>query len=68
MKKKTFQGEIARDKTQTYVWGDLKRSKREEITEKYPFLFSLEFQQFELDSFHFLPFHLGLLRQQEPDR
>ena len=68
MKKKTFQGEIARDKTQTYVWGDLKRSKREEITEKYPFLFALEFQQFELDSFHFLPFHLGLLRQQEPDR
>ena len=32
MKKKTFQGEIARDKTQTYVWGDVKRSKREEIT------------------------------------
>ena len=37
MKKKTFQGEIARDKTQTYVWGDVKRSKREEITEKHPF-------------------------------
>lgn len=48
MKKKTFQGEIARDKTQTYVWGDEKRSKREEITEKHPFLFSLEFQWFEL--------------------
>ena len=48
MKKKTFQGEIARDKTQTYVWGDVKRSKREEIRRKATFLFSLEFQWFEL--------------------
>ena len=57
MKKKTFQGEIARDKTQTYVWGDVKRSKREEITGKHPFLFSLEFQRFELRlHFIFCPF------------
>ena len=48
MKNKTFQGEIARDKTQTYVWGDVKRSKREEIRRKATFLFSLEFQRFEL--------------------
>ena len=61
MKKKTFQGEIARDKTQTYVWGDVKRSKREEITEKHPFLFSLEFQRFELRLISFFALSPGFI-------